>query len=756
MTRILPPAVPGSLALILGSTFALEAAWCPPGLAILLLALGMSLGGSWGKTIALLAVGLVAGVLRSEPRLLPVPDRPVSLSVVVSGAWRAQEDGMRAPARGRWIRQGLQVAQWNRDLRLALPRGSDPPKARDLRVKGYLRRAVAPANGGPARPGAWVLRVKSEAFVISEQSTRGSLPSLWHAIGRTLRGPLEKRLDEYETRSGGLGAILVRVLVLGQADRLPGEVARGLRAAGLAHLVALSGLHIGLLAGSVLILTSWAPLRARFVAAIGMTLIYVMLAGLRPSLVRATLMMIGVMISWQLRRPAHLLNVLSWIAAAMVAVEPTLVGKLGFQLTVVATAGILLLAPRFEHRWDPLPKILRRSLSVSVAAHLAVLPWSLSVFHLATPLSPFWNLIAVPWAALTLTMAFLWMLSCVLAPPLALWIGCTLDILSTPVEIFGSLPPSVLGTVPVDFRWWTASAIAAALTVFFLASSWIRKAGAGAIALSLVLTGASRSTGPELVLLDVGQGEAILLRDRGQAWLIDGGGWRRADIAQRILLPALTRLGVRRLTGMILSHPDTDHCEGLLALSSYMSVSRLYLSPGWVEDACVSDLLARPGLEIRSLWRGEQLRLASWTLHTLHPGAGSRSGRNNRSLVLLAQARGARILLTGDLEARGEEAILAALESDELRGVDVLKVGHHGSDTSTSEKWLDRLRPRIALISCGVANRYGHPHARVVKRLTDRGVTTLRTDLLGAIHLSFGKGGRIHLRLPGQPRIGVP
>lgn len=483
-----------------------------------------------------------------------------------------------------------------------------------------------------------------------------------------------------------------------------------------------------------------------------MALSYVLLAGSRPSLLRATLMMVAIMGSWRLHRPPQSLNILSWVAAGMLVADPDLIHRLGFQLTVAATAGILILASRLERRWVHLPSYLRQPLSVSVAAHLAILPWTLSVFHLATPLSPMWNLIAVPWAGLSLTVAFGWIVSSIFLPPLSWPLGRLLTLLAAPLEIFGSLPPTVLGAIPVGYEWWLATAIALTLTLFLLLAGWLRRA-MGAAALLLMMPAPNvESSAPELLLLDVGQGEAILLRDGDEAVLVDGGGWRKADIAQRILLPALTRRGIHALSGIILSHPDTDHCGGLLILTSYMSVPRIYTSPGWSYDPCVSELLTRPGLEIRSLWRGDQLRFARWHLRVLHPGSGNRSGRNNRSLVLVAEAEGTKILLTGDLEARGEREIMDQAEPGDLRGVRILKIGHHGSDTSTSPEWLDRLQPRIALISSGVGNRYGHPSPRVLKRLHDRRMVVLRTDLLGAIHISFGPGETLHMSFPGSPR----
>lgn len=752
MTSRLPTALPDCVSLVGGTYFGLEALFCPPWAATLLLALGLALRGQLGRTVAFLAVGLLSGVVSSRPDFLPAADRPVVMRVRVTGAWRTEEDGLRAAARGLWLRQGLQVMDWDRDLRLVLPRGSSPPRSPRLRVKGYLRRPVAPANGVRVGHAMWILRVKSAHFVTSDSRNVSQVLRLWHWIATNLRRPVEQRLADLERRERGLGATLVRVLVLGQSERLPGAIARGLRSAGLAHLVALSGLHVGLLVGSALIVTAAAPLRFRFLLAICLALAYVLLAGARPSLIRAFLMMMSLMASSALQRPPQPLNVLSWVAAAMVLVDPRLVGKIGFQLTVAATGGILLLSTRLQRRWCRLPESLRKPLSVSVAAHLAVLPWTLSLFHLAAPLSPLWNLLAVPWAACFLVTAFAWVLGSVAIPPLGTLLSPALDLLAGPLAIFGDLPPEVLGAVPVDFGGWVAVTLAGALTLALMSAGWTRLAALVVVVLCCSPSLRRSDVNPELILLDVGQGEAIILRDGKEVFLVDGGGWRRADIAQKILLPALTRIGVHRLTGMILSHPDTDHCGGLLMLTSYMSVRRLHISAGWSDDSCVTELLTRPGIEVRSLWRGEQLRFGRWHLRALHPKAGNRTGRNDRSLVLLAETGGHKVLLTGDLEAAGERQILATMDLERVDHVDVLKVGHHGSSTSTTVEWLDRVRPRIALISCGVANRYGHPDPRVLQRLRNRRATLCRTDLLGMIRISFGPGTFMRLSFPGQPR----
>ena len=751
MARSRFPALSGSIALIAGSSLALNGAWCPIPGSVLLLAMGMALRGTLGGNVGLLALGLALGAADKRPDFSVRPEAPIEVGLVLEGRWQRDVDGLRSAARGQWVRQGLVVSQWNQSLRLSLPRGAEAPETSSLRVRGFLRRAAATANGVPSRPGPWILRAKSTVFVEAATPRQHRFWELWHRAGNALVEMLEVRLTRLGQETEPAAAALVRVLILGDSSQLPGEVRRGLRSAGLAHLVALSGLHVGLLIGTALMVLFWAPLAVRLPVALVLALGYVVLAGARPSLVRATLMMSALFVGWLLRRPPQPLNVLAWVSGAMVLYEPQITRDLGFQLTVVATAGILVLSPHLEKRWTAFPDIVRRPLSVSVAAHIAVLPWSLSVFHLATPWSPLWNLLMVPWAGVSLACAFFWALASISIPIVGDLLGHALEVLSMPLMIFGSAPPQVLGAAPVSMAWWVSSTLALLLALLLMGDTRMRLGSAVVLVVMFAHLSDRSREDPELILLDVGQGEAILLRDRGESLLIDGGGWRRGDIAQRILLPSLTNLGVSHIEGMILSHPDQDHCDGLLSLVSFMRVKKVYLSAGWFEDSCAFDLMTRAGPQVRVLWRNENVEFGRWRLHVVHPAAGDRVGRNSRSLVLFAEAEGLRVLLTGDLEAAGERRVMAALDSAGFQSVDILKVGHHGSNTSTTGVWLERLQPRLALISSGLGNRYGHPDSRVLKRLRDRQILTLRTDRMGAIRIAVGPGGSLRIGFPGQP-----
>jgi competence protein ComEC len=235
--------------------------------------------------------------------------------------------------------------------------------------------------------------------------------------------------------------------------------------------------------------------------------------------------------------------------------------------------------------------------------------------------------------------------------------------------------------------------------------------------------------------------------------LVDGGGWRFGDIGGRVLLPVLAELGIRRLEAVVLSHPDLDHCGGLLDIVGYLPVREIWTAPGWTGSRCAQELVSKPGITVRVLWAGESATVGDWRLLALHPRAGDRRGRNDRSLVLKAEAAGHCILLTGDVEARGERQ-LTAVFTEMATGCDILKVPHHGSSTSTSMDLLEALSPRLALISAGVHNRYGHPSDKTLGRLERRGIRVLRTDRQGMIRLTLQRSGSIHIALPGSPRVG--
>lgn len=252
----------------------------------------------------------------------------------------------------------------------------------------------------------------------------------------------------------------------------------------------------------------------------------------------------------------------------------------------------------------------------------------------------------------------------------------------------------------------------------------------------------ARSPRLKLTMLDVGQGESLLLRlPEGQGLVIDGGGFPYSDfdVGGKVVLPELLGRGMQRPSALVLTHLDADHWKGLKSLAARLEVEEFWVGAGTLEDPGFTDLaevLAGRGIPVRVLSEGRRWAMGGAEFEVLWPPAEAarRSGLsdNDRSLVLRVCLREVCFLLTGDLEAEGEAAVAAALAG---RGCQVLKVGHHGSATSTSEAFLKGLRPHWALISAGEGNRYRLPHAAVLRRLTESGARLLRTDKMGQVEV---------------------
>lgn len=735
-------------------------------------------------------------------------DRPVVATVRVTGFWRPTEHGgWSARAEIERLRQrtawGLRVERTRLPAFLSLPDASDgePPPALGtrVRVRGFLRRSEGYFNGDPGRPGPWRLGTPSRRFVEIEE------PPRWIARrSHRLRAGLERALEDAEGRgSPSPGTALVRALVLGDSSRLAPEVVRGLRRSGLGHLLALSGLHLGLVAG--LVWMGGAALRwrgrGRLLLMLAAVTFYLLIAGPRPSLIRAAVLVTVAVTALALERPPSPSNALALALLLLVVHRPGSVGDLGFQLTMAATGGILLLAPwwmgsgarmpdespprRRHRRGRRAASHLKRSLAVTLAAQVATLPWALPAFHGLSPSAPWLNLVAVPWTALVVAASFAWLAAAWTVPPLASFLQPGLDLLAVPLGWPARAPAGPWWFLPLDLSGPAAGALALGLGVLLgIPARWRRRRSRTLLlSASLLAFGAAAWWGggggdpagpdPRLVLLDVGQGDAVLVQDGPRAVLVDGGGFpggldHGGGIGSRVLLPALLRLGVRRLDAVVLTHPDRDHCGGLVELASWLPVAETWVAPGWEGQPCAEALLATPGVLPRQIAAGGRGRWGRWRWWALHPalssepqrgpqpefGRGGGGGENSRSLVLALEVvhgrrngERSRVLLTGDVDAAGEAELLRRFRGSgrqKLRA-HVLKVPHHGSGSSSTLPFLaavfgprgsDRAPP-LALISAGRRNPYGHPAPEVLARLGRWRARIWRTDLHGRVQVTF-------------------
>ncbi len=561
-------------------------------------------------------------------------------------------------------------------------------------------------------------------------------------------------------------AALAKALLLGETAELAPETVSAFRDGGVAHVLAISGLHVGLLAlGLTFALRRLHPgVRVRDGLVLVSTLAFAAFTGGRAPVLRAALMIGLYLAARLLGRPTSPAHVMALSALVLLAADPAALFDVGFLLSYAAVFGIAAVAPSFAAPLRRrLPAPLADGIAATLGAELCVFPIQATVFHVVPFVALVSNLVVVPVASAFLFAAAL-LAPLLLAGPLpaAIALG-PLTLLSEAISSLLRLLDA-LGAVRVVPTPLFAEA--ALLTLLLAAAGTLRarrpRRAALAAALALVFLASARPSSAEragearLVALDVGQGDSFLVvTDRGRV-LVDGGGTFDAsyDFGRTRLLPRLAALGAVSFDAIVLTHPHPDHSRGLLAALKLLPVGRVFIPRGAPRNLFLDEALgaaANGSVPVEALEAGDRFVAGGADFEVLHPGPGTyaRAPENNGSLVLLLRLGTRRVLLTGDIEAAAEEDLVS-------RGydlsADVLKVPHHGSRTSSTPAFLERVAPRLALVSVGRRNRFGHPGAVVIDRLVSTGARVFRTDRHGDVALLF-REGRI---FPSRPFAGLP
>lgn len=561
-------------------------------------------------------------------------------------------------------------------------------------------------------------------------------------------GPFE-RIDRWrQSLDRDLRAVLphdpnagvISALVLGLRGGIPEDRWRVLLETGTNHLIAISGLHIGLIAGLIFAvmrrLWSAIPLFAlrlsapQAAAALALAAAggYALMAGLSIPTQRALIMLTvalgGVMLKRRLR-PAH---TLALALMAVLLLDPFAVYNAGFWLSFTAVAFILYALIGRERPARAAAWI--NWLRVQWALGLGLLPLSIALFQRTALIAPLANLIAVPWVGLLVVPLAL---SGTLV--LSLWPAGGAFILHLTAKLLAILWPILdwLSTLPGAYArlglaapWILPVALAGALIVLAPRAWPARWVGLLLVAPLFVPSGDPPKQGDwRLTVLDVGQGLAVTVQTARHVLVFDAGPryGPNFDAGEAVLVPYLRTLGISHVDRLVISHPDMDHRGGVTSLLAALPVSERIDAKG--AHAC------RAGQTWH--WDGIDFRF-------LHPGQGpSRGGRNDRSCVLRIDGAGGSAILIADIEKGGERRLVKRWPGG-LRA-DLMLVPHHGSLSSSSPRLIDAIKPRIALISSGFGNRYGFPREAVVERYRARGIALYDTARSGAIRVDFKREG---------------
>ncbi len=443
-------------------------------------------------------------------------------------------------------------------------------------------------------------------------------------------------------------------------------------------------------------------------------------------------------------KDVRMLNTLSLSALLILLADPFQILDQGFALTFAATFGLLLFAPPMLRRLPRLPLKLTETAALSLSAQIGVLPLTAAAFHRVALSAIPLNFIAIPLVGVLMAAGYI-ILPLGLLGPWAARLGAA--ILGPLADVFirslGLLDgvPFLSYRVPTPPFWTAWVYIASYLALLVPDRPRLRRAAAVSAALSTLLVlfvpFPPRGEGLRVTVLDVGQGDSILVElPGGEAMLIDGGGaaFGTFDVGENVVSPALWDRRLRRIAVLVLTHNHPDHRRGLLSVARNFRVREFWEPPGGKPDeeaAALDRTLA--GADRWKLAAGTVRRIGDVTVDVLWPGGdagGAAADENDRSLVLRLTYGKTRFLLTGDIGA-GVEARLVRAGAD-LKA-DVLKAPHHGSRTSSSPALLAAAAPRFIAVTAGRGNSYGLPHPKVVARLEATGARVLRTDRDGAV-----------------------
>lgn len=607
--------------------------------------------------------------------------------------------------------------------------------------KVRMRRPWGLANPGSFNFQAWYLVSGIDALgSITPHASR--LLEERAAIGQfanRLRLRISARLQSIGLRPQ-VSAVL-RALVVADKSGIDHHLWSLFQHYGINHLLVISGLHVGMIASVGYLLGGvcgrglqllgyrsgpWGELAALVLAGL-----YTAMAGFSVATVRALVMLSCFMLARIAGRDSAPVINLQLAALAVLLLNPFAGLGSGFWLSFTAVAALLWMG-----QWLKSRTLFVRLMGVHLFMSALMLPVGGFWFGGSSAVAAPANLLMIPLVGFyVVPLALLGAAAYLVHDPAgeALW-----RLAAMPLEpLYGAAAhvPGRRWFIHLTPQWGVAGLGLIAVALWVLPLQVRRRLTVLALAVPLLLPPRTRDDGRLLTFLDVGQGTSVVFTDGARTLLYDTGGGNPggADLAQMVVLPYLRSRGIRRLDAVIISHGDLDHSAGLGSVLAEMPVARLWAGGVGVPHPAASRCQAGKAWQ----WPGAVV------FRFLSPADATGLSSNNASCVLSIEFDGNRVLLAGDIDASQERELIRYWQH-QLQS-DVLLVGHHGSRTSSTQAWLNRVDPSVAVIGSGYANRFGHPHPEVIARMAHRGVSVRQTAREGALQLVFPAEGGLRI-----------
>lgn len=594
-------------------------------------------------------------------------------------------------------------------------------------------------------------------------------------VARTLGDAIRKAVPDVRISS------VLTALLLGDQKRIPENLADAYTRAGVTHILSISGFHVGIIAAFISLISlgiltrfesltlRWNVRRISVLITIPSMVTYLFLTGNAPATARSVVMLVACAVALYVERETDAINMLLLAACLLIAINPVTLFDVSFQLSFLSLWGIIVAVPLLSERFSAV--VPRRSLVIiqllaaSIAASFVTLIPVLHTFKVASLNGILANFLVVPLLGYGAVISGFCVLPLiVLAPNLSgilLWPSSRLIYISNMIVEWFSVLPVIHFTKVTS--WDMFFFLLFMFSVTFVRGFRRRFALAAFMPLAAVMIHATEPPSADgrlhVTMLSVGQAESMLLRlPDGTTMLVDGGGYLHdtgRDFGRRVLLPAVESLGIRRIDRLIITHDHPDHIGGLSFVVKNITVGECWTTSGTYSKLQHSDLgsaLSDRKIPVRLIAAGDSINIASGVdfkvispgQHVLRNDGDDIRNTNEDSLVFRVTFAKFSMLFTADA---GFDAEREMISSGCDLGATVLKVGHHGSAYSTSEEFIDKVRPRIALISAGAGNKFGLPSGRTIDLLKTKNIMVYRTDRDGTIELaSDGKNLNVYTR----------